>query len=169
MRDWYDLRVIPGGWAAGGRHYANAWCNGAAGIGLSRIDAWARLGKDDDDILEDAYQALSATLRNFPKLGNDSLCHGRSGNAELFVRFAALTDQPAFRLEANVQARSLWRDLDDAGPGERAAVFPGLMLGMAGFGMHLLRLASPGGIPSVLLLDPPPTTRQSKEGNRDGR
>jgi type 2 lantibiotic biosynthesis protein LanM len=169
MRDWYDLREIPGGWATGGRHYANAWCNGAAGIGLSRIDAWARLGKDDDDILEDAYQGLSATLRNFPKLGNDSLCHGRSGNAELFVRFAALTDQPAFRLEANVQARSLWRDLDEAGPGERAAAFPGLMLGMAGFGMHLLRLARPDGIPSVLLLDPPPTTRQSKEGNRDGR
>jgi class II lanthipeptide synthase len=166
-RDWYDLRVIPGGWAAGGRHYANAWCNGAAGIGLSRIDAWARLGQDDD-MLGDAYQALSATLRNFPRLGNESLCHGRAGNAELLVRFAALTDQPAFRLEANVQARSLWRDLDDAEPGERA-VFPGLMLGMAGFGMHLLRLASLGRVPSALLLDPPPATRQGNEGNSDGR
>jgi type 2 lantibiotic biosynthesis protein LanM len=167
MRDWYDLRVVPGGWAAGGRHYANAWCNGAAGIGLSRIDAWARLGKDDDDILDDAYLALSATVRNFPRLGNDSLCHGRSGNAELFLRFAALMDQPAFRLEANVQARSLWCDLDEAGLGEQVAVFPGLMLGMAGFGMHLLRLARPDRVPSVLLLDPPPAARHSAEGQRD--
>ncbi|MBO0820518.1 MAG: type 2 lantipeptide synthetase LanM family protein, partial [Nocardiopsaceae bacterium] len=154
-RDWYDLRVMPGGLTAGGRHYANAWCNGAAGIGLSRIDAWARLGKGDDDLLTEAYQALSATLRNFPRLGNDSLCHGRSGNAELFLRFAALKDEPGFRLEANVQARSLWSSLDEASADERAGFFPGLMLGLAGFGMHLLRLASPGRVPSVLLLDPP--------------
>jgi type 2 lantibiotic biosynthesis protein LanM len=168
-RDWYDLRVIPGGWASGERHYANAWCNGAAGIGLSRIDAWARLGKNDDGILDDAYYALSATLRNFPRLGNDSLCHGRSGNAELFLRFAAVMDQPAYRLEANVQARSLWCDLDEALPGEQTAVFPGLMLGMAGFGMHLLRLARPGYIPSVLLLDPPPAAPGGQEGHHDGR
>lgn len=158
-QDWYDLRAIPGGRAYGGRHYANAWCNGAAGIGLSRIDAWALLGKDDDDLLTEAYQALSATMRNFSRLGNESLCHGRSGNAELFLRFAALKDQPAFRLEANVQARSLWGSLDEAKAGEQAGFFPGLMLGLAGFGMHLLRLARPGDIPSVLLLDPPPTAR----------
>lgn len=161
-QDWYDLRVLPGGRSAGGRHYANAWCNGAAGIGLSRIDAWALTGKSDDGLLDEAYQALSATLRNFTKLGNDSLCHGRSGNAELFLRFAALNDQPAFRLEANVQAQSLWRGLDEAGSADQAGFFPGLMLGMAGFGMHLLRLARPEHVPLVLLLDPPPAVRPAE-------
>jgi lantibiotic modifying enzyme len=33
---------------------------------------------------------------------------------------------------------------------------PGLMLGLAGIGYQLLRLANPQAIPAVLLLDPPP-------------
>jgi lantibiotic modifying enzyme len=156
-RDWYDLRVTPAGRASGRRHYSNAWCSGAAGIGLGRIDAWALLDKKDDDILEDAHHALSATLRSFPRLGNDSLCHGRSGNAELLLRLAALEGQPAYRLEAGVQARSSCGDLDHAGPPGQPERIPGLMLGMAGRGMHLLRLARPESIPLVLLLDPPPT------------
>jgi lantibiotic modifying enzyme len=103
--------------------------------------------------LEQSEQAVSATTRNFPSLMNDSLCHGRSGNAELFLSFAELCDEPAFRLEANVQARSHW----DGTVAEREGFFPGLMLGLSGVGMHLLRLARPERIPSVLLLDAPPT------------
>jgi lantibiotic modifying enzyme len=34
---------------------------------------------------------------------------------------------------------------------------PGLMTGIAGMGYQLLRLAEPGRIPSVLLLEPPST------------
>ncbi|POM22897.1 Lanthionine synthetase C-like protein [Actinomadura rubteroloni] len=155
-QDWYDLRTVPGGPTWRGRHYANAWCNGASGIGLTRIASWALLGGDDEPLLTEAHQALTATMRNFPRLANDSLCHGRTGNAELFLRYALLRDQPAFRLEANVQVQSQWRDLDQARPGPEAGFFPGLMLGMAGFGLHFLRLARPERVPSVLLLDPPP-------------
>ncbi|GAA3966637.1 type 2 lanthipeptide synthetase LanM family protein [Actinomadura viridis] len=160
-QDWYDLRKVAGGPVWRGRHYANAWCNGASGIGLSRIQSWALLGKDDDTILREATQALTATMRNFPRLMNDTLCHGRSGNAELFLRFASLKDEPAFRLEANVQVQTQWRNLDDARPGPEAGFFPGLMLGMSGFGMHFLRLARPDRVPSVLLLDPPPAPTPS--------
>ncbi|MGH3377479.1 MAG: type 2 lanthipeptide synthetase LanM family protein [Actinoallomurus sp.] len=159
QQDWYDLRHSPGGTVRDGHHFANAWCNGAAGIGLSRIASWAALGKDDELLLREAHQALAATMRNFPRLMNDTLCHGRTGNAELFLRFAVLRDEPAFQLEANVQVQEQWRHLDDAengitqgGPG----FFPGLMLGLSGFGMHFLRLAHPDRIPSVLLLDPAP-------------
>jgi lantibiotic modifying enzyme len=89
---------------------------------------------------------------------NDTLCHGRTGNAELFLRFAVLRDEPAFRLEANVQVQEQWRHLDDAehGAGD-SGFFPGLMLGLSGFGMHFLRLARPDRVPSVLLLDPAPS------------
>ncbi|HZE34273.1 MAG TPA: type 2 lanthipeptide synthetase LanM family protein [Actinoallomurus sp.] len=157
-QDWYDLRTSPGGGARDGRHFANAWCNGAAGIGLSRIASWATLGGDDELLLREAHQALAATMRGFPRLMNDTLCHGRTGNAELFLRFAVLRDEPAFRLEANVQVQEQWRHLDDA---ENAAgeggFFPGLMLGLSGFGMHFLRLARPDRVPSVLLLDPVPS------------
>ncbi|MEV5751730.1 type 2 lanthipeptide synthetase LanM family protein [Actinoallomurus sp. NPDC052308] len=162
-QDWYDLRRIPGGRLRNGRHYANAWCNGAAGIGMTRIHSWALLGKRDDAMLHEARQALTATMRGFPRLQNDSLCHGRSGNAELFLRFAELAEEPAFRMEANVQAQAQWRNLEDARPGPESGFFPGLMLGLAGFGMHFLRLARPESTPSVLLLDPPAPPRPSKE------
>lgn len=158
-QDWYDLRVDGGGTSRGGRHYSNAWCNGAAGIGLSRITSWATLGEDDDLMLREAHQALSATMRNFPRLANDTLCHGRTGNAELFLRFARLRDEPAFQLEANVQVQTQWRHFEDSESGiihNTAGFFPGLMIGISGFGMHFLRLAHPDRVPSVLLLDPPP-------------
>jgi type 2 lantibiotic biosynthesis protein LanM len=160
QQDWYDLRHSPGGTVRDGRHFANAWCNGAAGIGMSRITSWAALGEDDELLLREAHQALAATMRGFPRLMNDTLCHGRAGNAELFLRFAELRDEPAFRLEANVQAQEQWRHLDDAEngvAGGTAGFFPGLMLGMSGFGMHFLRLARPDRVPSVLLLDPAPS------------
>ncbi|MFR9728846.1 type 2 lanthipeptide synthetase LanM family protein [Saccharopolyspora sp. MS10] len=158
-QDWYDLRRSTGHLARGGRHYANAWCNGAAGIGLSRIASWSLLGGQDEDLLREAHQALSATMRNFPRLRNHTLCHGTAGNSELLLRFALLRSEPAFQLEANVQVRELWRSLDDAEHGiteHSADFFPGLLLGISGFGLHFLRLARPERVPSVLLLDPPP-------------
>jgi len=103
-------------------------------------------------------QPGARTTRNFPRLRNDTLCHGRSGNAELLLRFSELRDETAFRLEANVQVQSQWRNFDDIQSGvaeESGNFFPGLMLGISGFGMHYLRLAYPDRVPSVLLLDPP--------------
>ncbi|MCO5999703.1 type 2 lanthipeptide synthetase LanM family protein [Actinoallomurus rhizosphaericola] len=160
-RDWYDLRTRPGGFRQNGRYYANAWCNGAAGIGLSRVASWAILGGEDESLLRETRYAVSATLRNFPRLRNDTLCHGRSGNAELFLRFATLQDEPVFRLEANVQAHEQWRhfgETENGVIGQAEGVLPGLMAGMSGFGMHVLRLAHPDRIPSPLLLDPVPGT-----------
>ncbi|MEV4257554.1 type 2 lanthipeptide synthetase LanM family protein, partial [Spirillospora sp. NPDC049652] len=155
VQDWYDLRSSPGGPIWNGRHFANAWCNGASGIGLGRLATWDTLGRTDDDLLQGAQRGLTATVRNFPRLMNDSLCHGRSGNAELLLRHALLRAEPAFRVEANLHAQNQWRNLAEARPGPESGFFPGLMLGMAGFGLHFLRLARPERIPSVLLLDPP--------------
>jgi type 2 lantibiotic biosynthesis protein LanM len=160
QQDWHDLRSSVLDMAGRRSHFGNAWCNGAAGIGLSRLASWAALGRNDDDLLKEAYQALSATLRNFMNLGNDTLCHGRSGNAELFLQFARLKDEPAFQVEANVQAQAQWRQLAVT-PGWPEAdgshrTMPGLMLGIAGIGMHFLRLAHPDRVPSPLLLESPP-------------
>ncbi|MBD2383910.1 type 2 lanthipeptide synthetase LanM family protein [Cylindrospermum sp. FACHB-282] len=158
--DWYDLRTSVMTADPNEPHFANAWCNGAAGIGLSRIASWATLGKTDDDILSDAYRALNATLRNFQALGNDTLCHGKAGNAELLLRFSLLRNEPSFQMEANVQAQAQWHNFEKArcwicGTGGND-ISPDLMLGLAGIGMHFLRLAYPQRVPSPLLLDPPP-------------
>jgi lantibiotic modifying enzyme len=158
-QDWYDLRTSILEMTKGRSHFGNAWCNGAAGIGLSRLESWAALGKADEQLLRETYLALSATLRNFAKLGNDTLCHGRSGNAELFLRFGRVKDEPAFQLEANIQAQAHWRRLATTPGWPRVdgdhQALPGLMIGVTGMGMHFLRLAHPDRIPSPLLLDPP--------------
>jgi len=159
-RDWFDLRTSVRPVDPTKRHFSNAWCNGAAGIGLSRIASWAALGKDDDELLREAYIALAATTRNFHKLGTDSLCHGRSGNGELLLRMALLRDEPALQMEANIQVQAQWRGMEQTrgwiSSDRGAEVFPGLMLGISGFGLHSLRLAHPDRVPSPLLLDPPP-------------
>jgi type 2 lantibiotic biosynthesis protein LanM len=167
QQNWYDLRTSILEMTKGQPHFGNSWCNGAAGIGLSRLGSWTALGKTDDTLLRDTYFALSATLRNFASLGNDSLCHGRSGNAELFLRFAAEKDEPAFQLEANMQAQANWRRLATTPgwprtDGDQPAM-PGLMVGITGVGMHFLRLAHPDRVPSPLLLDPPQSPKTERK------
>ena len=44
---------------------------------------------------------------------------------------------------------------------------PGLMLGIAGIGMHFLRLAHPDRVPSPLLLESPPGG-SAQSTDRDG-
>jgi Lanthionine synthetase C-like protein/Nif11 domain len=58
-RDWYDLRTSILEMTHGRRHFGNAWCNGAAGIGLSRLESWAALGQTDDLLMGETYLALS--------------------------------------------------------------------------------------------------------------
>lgn len=163
QRNWYDLRTSVMTRQSTAPKFANFWCSGAAGIGLSRIDSWAALGKTDEDILREAYTALDATFRNFHKLSDDSPCHGKAGNAELLLRFAQLVNEPYLQMEANVQATAQWRNFERArrwtcGAGG-SDVLPDLMNGLAGIGMHFLRLAYPERVPSQLLLDPPPSAK----------
>jgi type 2 lantibiotic biosynthesis protein LanM len=158
-RNWYDLRTSVMVKQEPGPKFAYFWCSGAAGIGLSRIDSWAALGKTDADLLREAQTALDTTLRNFHKLSDDSLCHGLSGNTELLLRFALLKDEPYLQMEANVQATQQWRNFERArrwtcGAGG-SDLLPDLMTGLAGIGMHFLRLAYPDRVPSPLLLDSP--------------
>jgi type 2 lantibiotic biosynthesis protein LanM len=158
-QDWYDLRASVAQMTSGRRHFANAWCNGAPGIGLSRLASWVTLGGDDESLMRETYLALSSTLRRFPQAGNDTLCHGRSGNAELLLRFARERDEPAFQVEANMHAQAHWRRVARTPEWPRAEEghqpLAGLMVGIAGVGMHFLRLAHPDRVPSPLLLDPP--------------
>jgi lantibiotic modifying enzyme len=159
QEDWYDLRASVAGMNGGRRHYANAWCNGAPGIGLSRLASLKALGDGEDGLVQETYLALSSTLRNFAGVGNDTLCHGRSGNAELLLRFARERNEPAFQLEANMHAQSQWRRLASTPDWPRAEdgrqPLTGLMVGIAGIAMHFLRLAHPDRVPSPLMIDPP--------------
>lgn len=140
--NWPDLRPLPPDVPAG---FRIAWCHGATGIGLARLDTLPIL--DSPAIQADITAAIQTTLSGgFGK--NHSLCHGDLGNLELLIGSG--------REEANHWAAQIWHSLQQDGPqcGVPLNVeTPGLMNGLAGIGYGLLRLATP--LPSPLLLQPP--------------
>lgn len=151
--NWPDLRAArPEDQAV---PYPIAWCHGAPGIGLSRaliLDHY-----QDEEIHGEIIAAAQTTLTR--NLGiNDSLCHGDLGNYEAlqhaakFIQDAALENRiralPS-RILAGIRQRS-WK----CGVPMEVET-PGLMVGVAGIGFALLRLADPLHVPSVVALAPP--------------
>ncbi|WP_433216925.1 lanthionine synthetase LanC family protein [Microtetraspora malaysiensis] len=110
----------------------------------------------DAGLRADLDLALAATVRGGLSLRGHSLCHGVFGNADLLL----LSEERGVRLAPEAGSApgravdSLDRDGPVCGtPGEIET--PSLMTGLAGIGYGLLRLASPGTVPSVLLFEPP--------------
>jgi lantibiotic modifying enzyme len=161
-RNWPDLRdldeaALPAGESPAAREprFMVAWCHGAAGIGLARLQALRHLR--DGQILDEVDAALHTTLaRGFGQ--THCLCHGDLGNLELLLQAGRALDDARWQAETRrVAARvvdSLARDGWQCG-GPAAAEMPSLMLGVAGIGYGLLRLAEPARVPSLLMLAPP--------------
>jgi lantibiotic modifying enzyme len=143
------------------------WCHGAGGIGLTRIRA-ARL-LDDQALLADATIALQLAAREVPRLwhtppgtyeSNWSLCHGAAGLIELFCAAARELGDGAW-LAAAAAVVETGIAQREAGFGWTCGIRGGtesasLMLGLAGTGAALLRLAAPDGIASPLTIGPAP-------------
>lgn len=160
--NWPDFRDhstagVPA--ATPGAVHALAWCHGAPGIGLSRI----RLGRlfGDDALIEQARVAIEtvSTVLAQPETGGFSLCHGHAGNAELLVLAAEELDEPelleAARRVGRVGCELYHRTRSDWPCGvPDGGETPGLMLGLAGIGHFLLRLADPAAVPPVVILIP---------------
>jgi type 2 lantibiotic biosynthesis protein LanM len=155
-RNWPDFRV-PASTAkprSSQPKYLTTWCHGAPGIGLARL-AGLRYA-DDSNIRDDIARALHATLRHgFGR--NHSLCHGDLGNLELLACAAARVNEPGLRSSVACFAAGILRSIREHG--WRCGVplqveTPGLMMGLAGIGDGLLRIAEPS-LPSILMLQAP--------------
>lgn len=151
-------------------HYMNAWCHGAPGIGLARLRAYQVLG--DPLYLQEARESFTAVERSISdELGmNYSLCHGRGGNAETLLEGARILDDPSLLEPAKAIALSGIERYEDGGQpwpcGTMGSVSdPGLLLGEAGIGMFLLRLARPD-VPSPILITAPDDS--AAQGGRAG-
>ena len=83
--NWPDLRDLAALGMAGGdgtQGFGNAWCHGAAGIGLARLRSLRH--REDGATRAEVEVALRTTLaEGFG--GNHSLCHGDLGNLELLL------------------------------------------------------------------------------------
>jgi type 2 lantibiotic biosynthesis protein LanM len=131
-----------------------AWCYGAAGIGLSRLQMLRHV--DDPRLRDELAIALKLTLaQGFG--GNHSLCHGDLGNLELLLQASASLDDPALHTALSRISTAILADIEQHG--WRCGVplpveTPTLMTGIAGIGYQLLRLAATDRVPALLTLAP---------------
>lgn len=164
-------RLRSGDWlATPALHYMSAWCHGGPGIGLSRLRAYQILG--DPLYLQEARASFTSVERSIAdEVGmNFSLCHGRGGNAETLLEGARILGEPALLEPARAVALMGIERYEDAGQPWPCGTMggaqdPGLLLGEAGIGMFLLRLARPD-VPSPLMLTAPDDS--AAEGGRAG-
>lgn len=136
--------------------FLNAWCNGAAGIGLSRL----ALGNAQD---EQAQQEIEHAIRK-NEIGGlpaiDFLCCGNFGRIAFLHEAALRGGREAAGAEAQRRAALAVRRSEVAGsfsfgldPADNRCFHPGFFRGVAGIGYQLLRLAHPEAIPAVLLFE----------------
>lgn len=148
--NWRDLRK-----SAGTSGPMTAWCHGAMGIGLARLLGLSWV--DDEEIRAEIEVALETTSRRGFG-GNHSLCHGDLGNLELLMEASRLVEYSHWRDSAYQTAGTLLDFSQRYGwvcSTPNGIETPGLMLGLAGIGYGLLRLAAPEQVPSVLALQGP--------------
>lgn len=146
--------------------FMNAWCHGAAGIGLSRLRAYEVVKKDvyaqeakialykteETDIIPDTEQNdIKKYQRSF------TLCHGCCGNAEIFLEaYRAFMDESYLALAEKVALQALEVKKNKQRYMSGFVTVNGqedtsLFMGNAGIGYFFLKLLEPFKVPSVLL------------------
>lgn len=155
--NWPDFR---GGGAAAHptrRRSPVAWCHGAPGILLSRLRN-AHLGASD--VNKGVVASALDTVRTFIAdarargVSDWSLCHGLLGISELALLPGAF--EPAYVddllgfIAVEATTRTAPDETWECGTTEGIET-PGVMAGLAGIGLQLLRLARRDAVPSVIL------------------
>jgi hypothetical protein len=159
-RNWPDLRYVRARRPVSGTSlpFAVYWCHGAPGIAISRLRAAKVL--DDESCTSEACIALQTTWRSTEAMmarpgANYSLCHGVFGNAEVVQLGSHLLPDEwpdGFARAAAIASDAIVRQgtaIDDW-PCAVNGSTPGLMLGLAGIGLFLLRLYRPS-IPAATM------------------
>jgi class II lanthipeptide synthase len=138
---------------------AIAWCYGAPGVGIARLQAlrYVRSPKERRILRGEVEQAVHWTLkRGFGE--NHCLCHGDLGNLDFLVQARRILKDRSLDEPIELETRKVLASIERDGwlCGTRGGVeSPALMNGFAGIGYGLLRLAEPQRVPSVLALAGP--------------
>lgn len=145
-----------------------AWCHGAPGIARTRLRAYELLG--DARWLDEARTAVDTTRALLGDGLGCSLCHGLFGNSDTLLHAAETLGEPGLAHLAAQHAAAAVSRYEDAGRpwpcgSDHPGPVPGLLLGEAGIGLFLLRLARPG-VPSPLFITGPesPVRHAGAEG-----
>ena len=160
LGSWPDLRPPDAGAGDTSGRGFDAWCHGAGGIAIARLQAMRSDIHFRDQhraiatkALERTHHALRASLDGFER--DDGLCHGVVGLAEIcriggsalsVAAFSKQADEAAGAVADRINALGEFRDW----PGD-VLTRPGLMLGAAGVGYSLMNFAG-ARLPSVVTL-----------------
>jgi len=131
------------------------WCHGAPGVGMGRLHSLHAL--DDPEVRAEIDTALRTTLAKGFGI-NHSLCHGDLGNLDLLLEASRTLADPEWDSQVKRIASMIVDSIDRDGwrTGLPSGIeSPGLMVGLAGTGYEMLRLADPDHVPSILVLAPP--------------
>lgn len=134
--------------------FMTAWCHGAPGIGLARLDMsqfWV------DKHFKKEFQVALETTKKEGLTQYQCLCHGSFGNLELFLTACQILKDPKIVADYQAIASALIHYLE-----KKPVVLgmisneasPGIMTGRAGIIYQMLRIAAPEKIPNLLLLKP---------------
>lgn len=158
--NWPDLRNFDNAPKTNEALYASfAWCHGAPGIGLSRLQAYVLSHnpacKEEAEIaVKSTGNSISQMLQN--GLINFSLCHGIGGNTEALIVGAAILKNDELINHAKQIGQAGINLYSNSGTPWPCGIIgagesPGLMLGLAGIGYFYLRLHDHNNIPSILI------------------
>lgn len=142
---WADVRKgdIPG--------YAHAWCHGSMGIGLAAADLYRRGG---DLRQRDVLRRACAAATRYGFGWSHTLCHGDLGLWEL-LDTSRRVDPEGYPVEREAIDAEIVTGVEERGPVgglAREAFTPGLMPGLGGVVLVLLRMHPQARLASPLLL-----------------
>lgn len=135
------------------------WCRGELSVGFSQLAAMRYLGSSSNVQIEPASWAsnFSNVIRQLIEQNqiNYSLCHGIGGMTDFLATSGSLFDEESHLQSARIIASHAVENFGGTRNPWPCGQFdkldsPGLLLGTAGIGYLLLRLASDEDMPSVL-------------------
>jgi lantibiotic modifying enzyme len=130
---------------------AHAWCHSPLGVAIALNAARSRL-RQSRQILEDILVRLDRSDLE----PSDCLCHGNLGNLLIAQELQESGDRISKSIVATLATKIMKRIVDRGVVcGNLGFETPGLMEGLAGIGLALLRLAAPTSIPNVLVFGLP--------------
>lgn len=149
-------------------HTRVSWCHGLPSIALARVLSSAAI---DEPLFRGEIEAGAERVLAAGRPADSGLCHGVLGNAEILATCGRHCDVEAWRHTADAWAEAAARGVEAL---ERELLLPlhgrfaGLLCGLAGIGWGLLRFAHRDKIPSVLMLEPPPSPNSARQPRPHG-